>query len=160
MNWKDWLLWGFIATSALATLLAGSQALGLTRINIPFLLGSMFTADRRRAKLYGFLVHLVDGWGVALLYILIFESLRQASWWLGGLLGLAQAAFVLMVLMPLMPSFHPHMASEQHGPAANRDLEPPGFMALHYGIQTPVSVFAAHAIFGIILGAFYHLHSR
>jgi hypothetical protein len=49
------------------------------------------------------------------------------------------------------------MASEQHGPNANRQLEPPGFMALHYGIQTPVSVFIAHAVFGTILGSLYQL---
>ena len=56
-----------------------------------------------------------------------------------------------------MPGLHPRMASEQHGPNANRMLEPPGFMALNYGIQTPVSVFLAHAVFGAILGSLYHL---
>jgi len=30
------------------------------------------------------------------------------------------------------------MASEQHGPAAQNMLEPPGF-ALHYGVQTPLA---------------------
>jgi hypothetical protein len=30
-------------------------------------------------------------------------------------------------------------------------------MALNYGIQTPVSVFLAHAAFGAILGLLYHL---
>jgi hypothetical protein len=36
-------------------------------------------------------------------------------------------------------------------------LEPPGFMALHYGIQTPLSILLSHAAFGAILGAFYRL---
>jgi uncharacterized membrane protein YagU involved in acid resistance len=93
-----------------------------------------------------------------LVYAFIFQSWGSANWWLGGLLGAAQAAFVLMAGMPLMPSFHPHMASEQHGPSASRDLEPPGFMALNYGVQTPVSIFLAHIVYGIILGTFYHLH--
>jgi hypothetical protein len=31
-------------------------------------------------------------------------------------------------------------------------------MALNYGVQTPVSIFIAHIVFGIILGAFYHVH--
>jgi hypothetical protein len=73
------------------------------------------------------------------------------------LIGLAQALFVLTVGMTLMPSFHPRMASEQHGPNASRQLEPPGFMALNYGFRTPVSVFIAHAAYGAILGAFYQL---
>jgi hypothetical protein len=49
------------------------------------------------------------------------------------------------------------MASEQYGPTVVRQLEPPGFLALHYGTRTPVSVLLAHAVFGIILGGFYSL---
>ena len=47
------------------------------------------------------------------------------------------------------------MAGEQHGPAAHNMLEPPGFMALNYGIRTPLSVLLSHIVFGAILGAFY-----
>jgi hypothetical protein len=50
------------------------------------------------------------------------------------------------------------MASEQQGPEAHNMLEPPGFMALHYGRRTPVAIVLSHAIFGALLGAFYHLH--
>jgi hypothetical protein len=37
------------------------------------------------------------------------------------------------------------MASEQHRPNANRQLELPGFIALNYGIRTAISVVLAHA---------------
>ena len=70
---------------------------------------------------------------------------------------MVHAAFVLTVGMRILPGLHPRMASEQHGPTAARQLEPPGFLALHYGAQTPMSVFVAHMAFGAILGAFYHL---
>jgi len=36
-------------------------------------------------------------------------------------------------------------------------LEPPGPLALHYGVQTPVSIVLAHVIYGAVLGAFYRL---
>jgi hypothetical protein len=49
------------------------------------------------------------------------------------------------------------MASEQHGPTAARQLEPPGFLALHYGVGTPIAVAIEHVIFGVILGSFYRL---
>ncbi len=55
MNWRAWLLWGFVATLALTTVLAGSQGLGLTRMNLPYMLGTIFTPNRERAKLVGFL---------------------------------------------------------------------------------------------------------
>jgi uncharacterized membrane protein YagU involved in acid resistance len=157
MNFGSWLLWGFVATMAQSILLAGSQGLGLTRLNLPYIMGMMVTADRDRARLYGFLVHVLNGWLFSLLYVLIFESLQRTSWWLGALIGLGQALFVLVIVVSLMPGLHPRMASEQHGPSANRMLEPPGFLALNYGIRTPLSVLIAHIVFGIILGVFYHL---
>jgi hypothetical protein len=47
------------------------------------------------------------------------------------------------------------MATEEKGPTVTRQLEPPGFLALNYGYQTPVSVVVAHLIYGAVLGAFY-----
>jgi len=159
MNWQSWLLSGFLATLALSTVLAGSQGLGLTRMNLPYLIGTFFTPDRERAKFYGFAIHVLNGMAFSILYVLVFEVRHLATWWFGMLLGLAQALFVLSVGMNLMPAVHPRMAREQHGPTATRQLEPPGFMALNYGLRTPISVFIAHAVFGAIVGALYRLTS-
>jgi uncharacterized membrane protein YagU involved in acid resistance len=155
MNWRDWLLWSFVATLALTTVMAGSQGLRLTRINLPYILGAIFTPDREKAKVIGFMVHLVNGWVFSLAYVAIFHSLGRVTWWIGAAIGAAQSMFVLTVVMGLLPSFHPRMASEQKGPTVTRQLEPPGFLALNYGYQTPVSVVLAHLIYGAILGAFY-----
>ena len=38
INWSSWLLWGFASTVVLTTTLAGSQGLGFTRMNVPYLL--------------------------------------------------------------------------------------------------------------------------
>jgi hypothetical protein len=158
MNWESWALSGFIATLALSTLLATSQGLGFTRMNMPYLLGTIITPEREKARLYGFLAHFANGWFFSLFYVFIFEARHMANWWFGLLIGLAHALFMLSVGMSLLPSLHPRMASERHGPNAKRQLEPPGFMALNYGYQTPLSVFVAHAAFGAILGSLYHLH--
>jgi hypothetical protein len=157
LNWYGWLLWGFAATLVMTTMLSASQGLGLTRMNIPYLLGSMLTPDRDRARLLGFFVHLANGWLFALLYIAIFYSLGSATWWLGVIIGFMHAAFVLTVGLPSLPGLHPRMASERHGPTATRLLEPPGFMGLNYGTRTPVSAFIAHMVFGAMLGGLYHL---
>jgi uncharacterized membrane protein YagU involved in acid resistance len=157
VNWGSWLLSGFVATLALSTMLSLTQGLGLTRMNLPYMIGTFVTPDREKARLYGFLLHIVNGWAFSILYVLIFEALGNSSWWLGALLGLAHALFVLTVGMSLMPGFHPRMASEQHGPNATRQLEPPGFLALNYGYRTPLSVFLSHAVFGMILALLYHL---
>jgi hypothetical protein len=157
MNWWSWIFSGFIATVVLSAMLATSQGLRLTRMNLPYLLGSVVTRDRDRARLYGVFAHFVNGWIFSIFYVLIFEDRRLVSWWFGLLIGLVHALVILSVGMMLLPSIHPRMASEQHGPTAIRQLEPPGFMALNYGYQTPISIFAAHAVFGAILGSLYHL---
>ncbi len=155
MNAGGWLLWGFVATVVLTSIMAGSQSLGMTRMNLPYLLGTMLTPNRDRAKLVGVLVHFVNGWLFSLLYVASFQAWGLATWWLGSLTGLVHAAFVLTVVMPMLPALHPRMANEQYGPTVVRQLEPPGFLALHYGVRTPVSVLVAHAVFGAILGGFY-----
>jgi uncharacterized membrane protein YagU involved in acid resistance len=157
MNWPSWFVSGFTGTLVLSALLAASQGLGLTRMNVPYLLGTVITADRDRARLYGVVAHILNGWVFAILYVLIFEDLHMVSWWLGMLIGIGHALFVLTVVMMLLPTIHPRMATERHGPTALRQLEPPGFMALNYGYQTPLSVFLSHAVFGAILGSLYHL---
>ena len=73
MIWASWLLWGFVGTVVLTAILAGSQGLGLTRMNIPYLLGTMVTPDRDRAKVVGVLFHCVNGWLFSLLYIAAFQ---------------------------------------------------------------------------------------
>ena len=157
MNVGSWLLWGFVATVVLTTIMSASQSLGLTRMNIPYMLGTMFTPDRDKARLYGFMLHLMNGWLFSLLYVLAFASWGEATWWRGAGIGIVHGLFVLVVGMSLLPAMHPRMASEQQGPTASQQLQPPGFMALHDGMRTPVSVLLGHAVYGGILGAFYQL---
>jgi hypothetical protein len=154
------LLWGFCATVVLTTLMEASQGLGFSRMSIPLMLGSAFTPDRHRANLLGFALHMVNGVLLAFLYALIFESRRSATWWLGGAVGLVQGLFVLAVLMPLLPSLHPRMASEDFGPNPTRQLEPPGFLALNYGRRTPLVTLLAHLLYGAILGGFYTMSGK
>ena len=157
MNWPSTALWGFVGTVALTTLLAGGQALGLTRMSFPFMLGTMLTANRDRATAVGFGLHFLNGWLFAFIYTAAFESWGRVAWWLGSLIGVVQALFILGVAMPLLPALHPRMASEQQGPTPTMQLEPPGFLALHYGRRTPLAVLLAHIAYGALLGMFYHL---
>jgi hypothetical protein len=153
MNWGSWLVWGFAGTVVLTTLLAGSQGLGLTRMNIPYLLGTMFTPDRDRAKIYGVLVHLVNGWIFSLIYVSALHVTGLFTWWFGAAIGLVHGSFVIAAALPMMPGIHPRMASETRGPTVVRQLEPPGFLGQNYGIRTPVSVLVAHVMYGIVIGA-------
>jgi len=151
------LLWGFVATVILTATMQGAQGLGLSRMSIPFIVGTMFTGNRDRAGVLGFAGHVMFGWLFALLYALAFESWGRATWWLGAGIGLVHGLAVLVALMPVLPGLHPRMASEQRGPEPTRALEPPGFLALNYGRRTPLVALVAHVVYGGVIGAFYRL---
>lgn len=157
MNLPSILLWGFAATMVLTTLTVAGQSLGLTRIDIPFILGTFFTPNRDRAKIVGYVMHVLNGWVLAIVYALFFENLHRATWWFGGIIGAFQGMVVITVVLPLLPGIHPRMVSDFRGPEPTRLLEPPGFLALNYGRNTPLLTIVGHAIYGVILGAFYVL---
>jgi hypothetical protein len=52
---------GFIGTLVLTTVLRAASELRMTRLDLPFLLGTMVTADRLRAKALGYLFHFFFG---------------------------------------------------------------------------------------------------
>ena len=152
VDWFGWALFGLVATSALTAVMITAQLAGLTRLDLPLVLGTLVTEDPDRARVAGFLIHLVVGQVFALGYATVFALLDRATWWLGGLLGLLHVAVALMVLLPLLPGLHPRMASHRAGPASRAVLEPPGLLALNYGVQTPAVAVAAHLVYGIVLG--------
>ena len=153
------LIWGAVATIVLTTIMFLSQGLGFSRISLPFMIGTMFTANRDRANIYGFIGHFVFGWLFSLLYAVIFESIGFASVWLGLLIGSLHGLFVLSSMMPLLPFLHPRMATEHEGSNLTRMLEPPGFLGLNYGRRTPAEAFLAHLAYGAILNGFYKVVS-
>lgn len=156
MNVANLILWGFAGTVILTTFMAGSKQLGLTRMDIPFILGTILTSNRDKAHWFGFIEHLVMGWIFAFIYGAAFESSGLHTWWFGLSIGLVHGAFVLSVGLQIVGAFHPRMARPYQGPTPTRHLQPPGFFALNYGKGTPLATLLAHAIYGGLLGLFYH----
>jgi uncharacterized membrane protein YagU involved in acid resistance len=152
MDWAGWATFGFVATVALTALMVGAQLAGLTRMDIPMMLGTMFVEDSDRARVIGFLVHLLNGQIFALLYAAGFALLERATWWLGAIFGALHGLAALTLIVPLLPGIHSRMASERGGPELNQVLEPPGLLALNYGRETPLVALGAHIIFGVTLG--------
>jgi hypothetical protein len=152
MDWAGWALFGVVATTALTAVMITAQLAGVTRLDLPLVLGTLVTEDPDRARVAGFFIHLVVGQGFAFGYAASFALLDRATWWLGALLGLLHAAVALTVLVPLLAGVHPRMATERAGPASTAMLEPPGLLGLNYGARTPVVTILAHVAYGVALG--------
>jgi hypothetical protein len=149
---------GFAGTLVLTTALRAANELHLTRIDLPFLLGTAFSADRSRAKAVGYLLHFVVGMAFALIYYAIFVAIGEDGWWLGAVFGLVHGLFSSTALVnTLLPLIHPRMGTPSTAAPAVALLEPPGFLMRNYGAQTPLVSLAAHIAYGTLVGGFISL---
>jgi hypothetical protein len=151
------LLWGLLATIAMTTVLQASQGLRLSRLSLPFLVGTFFTGRRGAAQIVGFIAYAIGGWLFAIIYFAFFSSIGRGNWQIGMLFGIVHGIALLVVILPLIPYIHPRMASEYDGPTHRQRLEPPGFMGLNYGYRTPLSVLLAQALYGAVLGSAFSM---
>lgn len=156
MDWSGWAVFGLVATTLLTATLILVQLFGRTRLDLPLMLGTIFVPDLDRARVAGFVVHLAVGQVFAAFYAAGFAALGHAGLWRGAVFGLIHALVALTVLVPLLPGIHPRMASERAGPDSVATLEPPGVLALNYGVATPLITIAAHVVYGAVLGLALH----
>ena len=144
---------GFVGTLVLTTMLRAASELRLTRIDLPFLLGTALTSDRKRAKTLGYLAHFGFGFLFALGYFAIFWAIGRSGWLLGAALGLLHGVFAASALVNvLLPVVHPRMGDSMSAADTVAHLEPPGFLMLNYGRRTPIVVLVAHVAYGAIVG--------
>jgi hypothetical protein len=151
---------GFVGTLVLTTGLRAASELRLTRMDIPFLLGTAFSRNRMHAKAIGYLLHFVAGQAFAFAYYGIFVAIDRSGVLLGAAFGLLHALFAGTALVNiLLPVVHPRMGSTHTAADSSPLLEPPGFMMLNYGRSTPIASVVVHILYGAIVGGFVSLAS-
>ena len=146
---------GVVGTVILTTALRGAQELGWTRMDLPLLLGTIFTADRRRASVLGYGRHFMNGVLFALVYYAVFAGVGRAGWLFGAALGLAHGAFAGGALVNvLLPVVHPRMGTPWSDATETPILEPPGYLLRNYGERTLMGNLIAHIAYGAVVGGF------
>ena len=153
-------LWGALAGGAVGTIVLTSmlrlaQELGLTRMDIPLLLGTIFTDRRGPAAVLGYLIHFANGLIFALAYYAVFRAVSHAGWLFGAALGLVHAGLAGGALMTvLLPAVHPRMGTPWSDAEETPILEAPGFLLMNYGRRTVAWTLLAHVVYGAIVGGF------
>jgi len=144
---------GFVGTLVLTTMMRAAGELGFTRMDVPFLLGTVWTENRRKAKAVGYALHFAVGLLLALLYGAVFAAINRRSWWLGALFGLIHALFAGTVVGNiLLPALHPRIGTPETAADETALIEPPGFMFLNYGRSTLLVSLVSHVAYGAIIG--------
>ena len=153
-------LWGTLAGGVVGTVVLTSglrlaQETGMTRMDIPLLLGTVFTANRSRANVIGYGLHFVNGLLFALLYYAIFRAVDHAGWLFGLALGAVHAMFAGGALIGvLLPAVHPRMGTPWSDAEETPLLEPPGFLLENYGRRSAIGNLLGHLAYGAIVGGF------
>jgi hypothetical protein len=153
-------IWGALAGGAIGTIVLTSglrlaQELGWTRMDIPLLLGTVFTDSRSRAMLIGTTIHFVNGLLFALGYYAVFRAVDQAGWAFGAILGVVHASLAGGLLVTLLlPAVHPRMGTPWSDAEETPLLEAPGFLLLNYGRRTALWTLLGHVAYGAIVGGF------
>jgi uncharacterized membrane protein YagU involved in acid resistance len=146
---------GVVGTILLTTALRAAGELGLTRMDLPFLLGTAVTVDRVRAKVIGYAVHFVFGLVFAVGYWAVFASTGHSGVVFGALLGVAHALFAGSALVSvILPAVHPRMGTGFDAAGSSALLEPPGFLLVNYGRRTMLAMILAHVAYGALVGEF------
>ena len=79
MDWSGWAVGGLLATGTLTSLLIIAQMSGLTRMDLPLMLGTLLVEDPDRARVVGFVVHFVIGQAFALVYTATHGAARPRA---------------------------------------------------------------------------------
>lgn len=149
---------GIVGTLAMTTIIKVASEQGITRMDLPLLLGTAVTENRRKARAIGYVFHFVIGVAFGEAYGEFFRIAGHGSWQLGALLGALHAIFTSTVLVNvLLPVVHPRMATPDTAANEITLIEPPGFLMLNYGRGTFLVTLAAHVVYGALVGLIVRL---
>ena len=142
---KKLLIGGFFATAAMTMLMYAAPMMGMPKMDIATLLGSMFLSSPTPAFLVGMAIHLMMG---TLLFPVIYHFTLQPVSGTGRsqgiVLGTILWAVANLMVMPMMGAVHPLVKSGM--------MPAPGLLMLNLGILAPMGSLMGHLLYGVVLG--------
>lgn len=162
-QWWEGIVAGAAATMAMTAVMMMGSAMGMSRMNMGLILGSMFARRRSQAETIGWPMHLMMGLGFGLLYALLWWVFDPAeasdAWWYGLTFG-AVHGVVAMAAMPMMGAMNPRAeavpaGSERHPETAEGEevvLPRFGFGGTGFGSMTPIGIEMGHLVYGVVWG--------
>jgi hypothetical protein len=146
MNILNAIVAGIVATVVFSAVLLMAPKMGMPKMDIVSLLGSMFSARSNQAL--GWMMHLMMGIVFALLYAFLWSAGISGATWLGGLIFGAVQWLVVGMVMGMIPMLHVGIKSGV--------IKAPGlWMTNTGGLMAFMGGLAGHMIFGTVLALSY-----
>jgi uncharacterized membrane protein YagU involved in acid resistance len=144
MDWTNIIWAGAAATAAMTVLIYMGPLMGMPKMDIAQMQGSMVLEQGNTAFMMGMVMHFIVGIAIAIVYALIWEATAiPVIWWSGLIFGLVHGLIALMV-MPMMMKMHKEV---QAGRFPNL-LKAGGMMGI-------AGFIVGHLVYGVILGLLY-----
>ncbi|MBK9123967.1 MAG: hypothetical protein IPM16_12755 [Chloroflexi bacterium] len=142
------LFGGVIATVAMTALMAAAPMMGLPKMDMPGLLGSMFGAPGSR--LMGLAMHFMMGAVFGVVYAVLFNLVVGANPLpLGALFGTVHW-IVAGTMVGMMPAMHAGIKSGR--------VQAPGFFMMNFGgAMGFMGGLLGHVVFGIVFALAYQV---
>lgn len=137
MNIISAILASFAGTLAMTALMYVAPAMGMPKMDIIGMLGTMFTSNQGTARVMGVVAHFMMGAVFAIIYALLWSLGIGSPTWLWGLIFGAVHGVVTMVMIPMMMKIHPRPTQMDNGP------------------KMMVGMLAAHMFFGLVVALTY-----
>lgn len=147
MNVPSAVVSGLVATLVFTMILTMAPKMGMPKMDIVSLLGSMFSAKTN--LVLGWMMHLMMGVVFALIYAFLWSNGIGAATWTGGLVFGAIHWLIVGVIMAMIPMMHAGIKSGAvQAPGMWMTGNGGGLMAFMGGLF-------GHIIFGIVVALVY-----
>lgn len=139
MNIVAAIVAGLAGTAAMTALMYLAPSMGMPKMDILNMLGTMFIEPNGNALGLGAVAHFMMGAIFAIVYALLWTTVGiGAAGWLWGLIFGVVHGLVVAVVMPMMvENMHPRPPETERGP------------------MMIVGLLIGHAVFGIVVGLVY-----
>ena len=149
IHWLGAIIWGIVATFAFTLFSMMGMAMGITRMDLLELLGSMMAAlHTATARRIGAVIHHVNGALLAVAWAYGTALVGAPANWASALVWGFILWLLALLMLTTMGAVHPAIRRGQQ--------DDPGPAATHFGRMTPVGSLLGHLVYGLVLGLTYH----
>ena len=128
---------GLVGTAVMTALMYVAPMMGMPKMDIIGMLGTMLTPNRETATLLGIVIHFMMGVLFAIVYALLWSAGLGDPAWIWGLIFGAVHGLIVIIGMPIMMRMHPRRPE------------------MESGLLTVTGQLMGHMVFGLVVALVY-----